>query len=120
MNIFRSILILVSLYAPVVLSSAAEDRVLFDRATLYVRNMPAEREFEDEIKLTFYANFKQATVGPCSKFGGSQPWVVQYEARPKWDAWNSIGDKSAQAARADYIALLDETAPGWREETQLM
>ena len=88
----------------------------FDNAVNHVRSLPkGESTITQEQQLQFYANFKQATVGPCSQHGGAQPWAVQFEARAKWDAWNALGNKSAEAAKADYVKLLDEIIPNWRE-----
>ena len=87
----------------------------FDKAVSYVRALPkGESTLTQSQQLSFYANFKQATVGPCSTHGGSQPWAVQFENRAKWDAWNALGNKSAQDAKSDYVKMLDELVPAWR------
>ena len=54
----------------------------------------------------YLAWFKQATVGKCSEKGGTQPWAVQVEARAKWDAWNALGDMSADDAKKAYVEEL--------------
>jgi len=88
----------------------------FDQAVAYVRALPkGESSISQDQQLQFYANFKQATVGPCSQHGGSQPWAVQFEARAKWDAWNALGNKTADEAKTDYVKLLDQTTPNWRK-----
>ena len=88
----------------------------FDQAVEYVRALPkGESTITQEQQLQFYANFKQATVGPCSQHGGSQPWAVQFEARAKWDAWNALGSKTAEDAKSDYVKLLDQTQPNWKK-----
>ena len=88
----------------------------FEKAVAYVRSLPkGESTITQEQQLQFYANFKQATVGTCSQHGGSQPWAVQFEARAKWDAWNALGNKTADEAKADYVKLLDQTQPEWRK-----
>ncbi len=88
----------------------------FDKAVAYIRSLPkGESTITQEQQLQFYANFKQATVGKCTQHGGSQPWAVQFEARAKWDAWNNLGTKSADNAKADYVKLLDQTQPNWRK-----
>jgi len=88
----------------------------FEKAVAYIRSLPkGESTITQEQQLQFYANFKQATVGTCSQHGGSQPWAVQFEARAKWDAWNALGNKSADDAKADYVKLLDQTQPNWRK-----
>lgn len=87
----------------------------FDKAVAYVRSLPkGQSTLTQAQQLAFYANFKQATVGTCKQHGGSQPWAVQLEARAKWDAWNGLGEKAADQAKADYVKMLDESVPAWR------
>ena len=87
----------------------------FDKAVSYVRGLPkGQSTLTQAQQLSFYANFKQATVGTCKQHGGSQPWAVQLEARAKWDAWNALGDKTADVAKADYVKMLDECVSAWR------
>eukprot|EP00796_Vickermania_ingenoplastis_P011188 gene11188-7765_t len=73
----------------------------FVAATEYVRSLPKDGpvQLENDIKLHFYALFKQATEGDVK---GSQPWAVQIEARSKWDAWNKLKGKSAEDAKKEY------------------
>ena len=86
----------------------------FDNAVAHVRSIPkGESSLSQAQQLSFYANFKQATVGPCKEFGGSQPWAVQLEARAKWDAWNALGNKSIEDAKNYYVQMLNEAIPGW-------
>ena len=87
----------------------------FDKAVAYVRSLPkGQSTLTQAQQLSFYANFKCATVGACKQHGGSQPWAVQLEARAKWDAWNALGEKAAESAKADYVKMLDECVPNWR------
>lgn len=87
----------------------------FDKAVAYVRSLPkGQSTLTQQQQLSFYANFKQATVGTCKEHGGSQPWAVQLEARAKWDAWQTLADKTSDTAKADYVKLLDEAVPAWR------
>ena len=86
----------------------------FERATKYVREMPASVSIGDATKLGFYAHFKQATVGACAAHGGSQPYKIQFEARAKFDAWNALGAMSSNEAKTKYVALLDAAVPTWR------
>jgi acyl-CoA-binding protein len=56
----------------------------FDAAVKYVRDLPKEpapgqTALNDDQKLLFYSHFKQATIGPCSEHGGSQPWAIKFE-----------------------------------------
>ena len=49
--------------------------------------------------MTYYANFKQATIGKCNV---SKPWAVDVVNRAKWDAWNSLANISKQEAMMRY------------------
>eukprot|EP00005_Dracoamoeba_jomungandri_P001097 CAMPEP_0174257420 /NCGR_PEP_ID=MMETSP0439-20130205/6554_1 /TAXON_ID=0 /ORGANISM="Stereomyxa ramosa, Strain Chinc5" /LENGTH=96 /DNA_ID=CAMNT_0015340493 /DNA_START=41 /DNA_END=331 /DNA_ORIENTATION=+ len=82
----------------------------FKKAQYYIRNGPPNGDSND-IKLLFYAYFKQATVGDVT---GTQPWAINFEARAKWDAWDKIKGMSKEEAMQKYVALLDEQAPEWR------
>jgi diazepam-binding inhibitor (GABA receptor modulating acyl-CoA-binding protein) len=59
----------------------------------------------NDVLLKLYGLFKQATVGDVNT---SQPWAVQLEARAKWDAWNANKGMTQDAAKAAYIALVNE------------
>lgn len=56
----------------------------------------------NEEKLLFYKYYKQATEGDCK---GTQPWAVNYEARAKWDAWDSVRGLSKEDAMRKYCEL---------------
>lgn len=91
----------------------------FEQAIAYIRNSSSNTSIDDHTKLQFYALYKSATVGPCSRFGGSQPWAFQLEARAKWDAWDQLGEMSAETAQKLYVRLLDRTVPNWdRNDTE--
>eukprot|EP01002_Notosolenus_urceolatus_P000066 NODE_10185_length_448_cov_9.741855_g9081_i0.p1 GENE.NODE_10185_length_448_cov_9.741855_g9081_i0~~NODE_10185_length_448_cov_9.741855_g9081_i0.p1 ORF type:complete len:111 (+),score=41.70 NODE_10185_length_448_cov_9.741855_g9081_i0:78-410(+) len=83
---------------------SAED---FDKAVAFIRALPKEGDIQpsNEQKLKFYGLFKQATEGDVQ---GTQPWAVQFEARAKWDAWNSRKGMSADEAKKLYVEALDE------------
>ena len=49
---------------------------------------------------------------------GSQPYKVQFEARAKWDAWNSIKGMSKEEAMKKYIELM-ETPEDWEKNETL-
>merc|ERR1719221_860414 len=74
----------------------------FKKAVWLIRNGP-KKEGSTEQKLNFYKYYKQATVGNVQ---GAQPYRVQFEARSKWDAWNSVKDISKEDAMKAYIALM--------------
>ena len=87
----------------------------FNQAVVFVRSIPRDQStLSQDQQLSFYANFKQATVGTCKQHGGAQPLIFQFEARLKWDAWNALGEKTSDSAKSDYIKMLDESVPDWR------
>lgn len=74
-------------------------------------------------KLQIYANYQQATVGPCQ---GSRPSAFRqagvYNASQaggdadcyKYDAWKALGDMTSDAAKEAYVAIMDRVDPSWR------
>lgn len=46
---------------------------------------------------------------------GSAPWSIQFEAKAKWDAWNSVKGMSKEEAMQKYVDLLTSETPGWNE-----
>ena len=89
-------------------TSATNDK--FAEAVAYVNGLPPnDGKVTPKEILTFYANYKQATVGPCSQSGVSQPGLSEPTKRMKWNAWNSLEKKSKEDAMRDYVQLLDDT-----------
>ncbi|ESL08229.1 acyl-CoA binding protein [Trypanosoma rangeli SC58] len=60
-------------------------------------------QFSDNIKLTFYGLYKQATTGDVNV---SKPWVMDFVGRAKWDAWNRLCGMSPDEAMRRYTAEL--------------
>ena len=56
----------------------------------------------DNDRLNMYKYYKQATEGDCNT---AQPWAVQFEARAKWDAWDSVRGMPKEEAMQKYIDL---------------
>ncbi|WP_310461676.1 acyl-CoA-binding protein [Sphaerotilus sp.] len=54
--------------------------------------------------LKIYALYKQATDGDAS---GERPGFTDFVARAKFDAWAALTGTDADAARQDYIDLID-------------
>jgi acyl-CoA-binding protein len=86
----------------------------FALALNFVKNMPQDGTITDAERLAFYANYKIANDGPCNI---PKPGILNFQAAIKWQAWTGLGNKSASAAMADYLALLDEKVPSWRTLT---
>jgi diazepam-binding inhibitor (GABA receptor modulating acyl-CoA-binding protein) len=80
----------------------------FEKAVAWVRSLPKDGpvQLSNEVKLGFYGLYKQATEGDVQ---GAQPWAVQFEARAKWDAWNSRKGMTPDEAKAAYVELLTKT-----------
>jgi len=90
----------------------------FNKAKLFIKfGEKTAKSDENSIKLKLYSHFKCATVGPCSIYGGTQPWVVQLEARAKWDAWNELGEISQDVAKTQYCEILNEINPEWEKQS---
>eukprot|EP01080_Neovahlkampfia_damariscottae_P004371 gene4371-7727_t len=92
----------------------------FEKATAYVKNGSAKtqypgKEMTQEEGLRMYALFKQATVGTCADKGGDRPGFLSFEAKAKWDAWNALGDMSADEAKAAYVKALTDYCPDWQK-----
>lgn len=64
----------------------------------YVNNLTTQPS--DNILLSLYGFYKQATVGNVNK---SRPSLFNIKDRAKWDAWNANKDMSAEAAMQQYI-----------------
>jgi diazepam-binding inhibitor (GABA receptor modulating acyl-CoA-binding protein) len=60
---------------------------------------------ENEELLTLYALFKQATDGDVT---GSRPGMLDIKGRKKFDAWAGKKGLSAEAARTQYVVLVNQ------------
>lgn len=89
----------------------------FERAVEFVRSMPPKgaEQPSTELKLRFYALYKQATVGDCDS---PQPSFYQFEAKSKWNAWMGVKGMAKEQAQAEYVRELDAFDPEWRQRTQ--
>jgi len=84
---------------------------IFDEAAKYLTR--TKLKVSNEQKLTFYALFKQATIGPCNT---SKPSILNMYERTKWNAWNELGKMSKDEAIMRYVNELEKVAPSWKEE----
>jgi len=57
-------------------------------------------------KLACYGLYKQVTVGDAND--KDQPWMVQFEARRKFDAWAKVKGTGKEEAMAKYIDYYKE------------
>jgi len=60
--------------------------------------------------LYFYGRYKQANEGDCNT---TRPGIFSYQARQKWDAWESMKGKSKEEAMKQYIEEISNIDPDW-------
>eukprot|EP00051_Salpingoeca_urceolata_P016859 m.226534 g.226534 ORF g.226534 m.226534 type:complete len:252 (+) comp18800_c0_seq1:1167-1922(+) len=80
-------------------STSRESPSPFEDAVEWVKTSPTA-DVDNEMKLKFYALFKQATSGPCTD---SKPSVLRIVERAKWSAWSNLGDMSKDEAAEAYV-----------------
>lgn len=73
----------------------------FEAAAARVKTAPAQ---PPDNLLKLYALYKQATAGDAA---GERPGALDFKGRAKHDAWAALRGMSAEAARTDYVALVD-------------
>jgi len=76
----------------------------FDEAVNYIQNAEGDFQPSNEMKLEFYALYKQATEGDVS---GKRPGMMDFVARAKYDAWAKLEGTSSDAAMQQYIDKLN-------------
>eukprot|EP01123_Difflugia_compressa_P004527 TRINITY_DN15969_c0_g1_i1.p1 TRINITY_DN15969_c0_g1~~TRINITY_DN15969_c0_g1_i1.p1 ORF type:complete len:107 (+),score=24.39 TRINITY_DN15969_c0_g1_i1:28-348(+) len=77
----------------------------FKKSVSYVNGGPPIEGITNDIKLKFYAYFKQATDGPCKEKAPSRLQVIK---KMKWDAYNKLGKMTKEEARKSYINELEK------------
>ena len=76
----------------------------FDEAVNYIQNAEGDFQPSNEMKLEFYALYKQATEGDVS---GKRPGMMDFVARAKYDAWAKLEGTSNDDAMQQYIDKLN-------------
>ncbi len=76
----------------------------FEQAVHYVQNAQGNFKPSNDVKLEFYALFKQATEGDVS---GKKPGLTDFVGRAKYNAWESVKGMSKDKAMQSYIAKLE-------------
>jgi acyl-CoA-binding protein len=69
--------------------SAADLEARFRKAAWLIAKGPKQEDVDSTQKLKFYSHYKQATEGDVT---GTQPWMTNFQARAKWDAWYGGSD----------------------------
>lgn len=77
----------------------------FDEAVKFIQTGEGDVQPSNELKLEFYALYKQATEGDAS---GKRPGMMDFVGRAKYDAWEQLKGTSADEAMQKYIDRLDE------------
>eukprot|EP00092_Neocalanus_flemingeri_P002532 GFUD01002709.1.p1 GENE.GFUD01002709.1~~GFUD01002709.1.p1 ORF type:complete len:121 (-),score=31.93 GFUD01002709.1:307-669(-) len=79
----------------------------FTAAVGVIQGLPKDGPFQPshEMRLQFYAYYKQATEGPCNS---GRPGFWDVVARAKHDAWASLGNLDGTSAREKYIDNLKQ------------
>lgn len=76
----------------------------FEQAVQYVQNAQGNFKPSNDVKLEFYALFKQATEGDVS---GKKPGLTDFVGRAKYNAWDGVKGMSKDKAMQSYIAKLE-------------
>ncbi|QSP95376.1 acyl-CoA-binding protein [Marinobacter salinisoli] len=76
----------------------------FDEAVNYIQNAEGDFQPSNEMKLEFYALYKQATEGDVS---GKRPGMMDFVGRAKYDAWEKLKGLSKEDAMQQYIDKLN-------------
>ncbi|TXG52515.1 hypothetical protein EZV62_021684 [Acer yangbiense] len=76
-----------------------------------------------DVQMELYGLHKVATEGPCRE---TPPMALMLSARAKCDgrhclrcarnAWQKLGNMNPEEAMEQYVTLLSDRVPGWREE----
>jgi len=79
----------------------------FMAAVGVIQGLPKDGSFQpsNEMKLQFYAFYKQATQGPCKN---ERPGFWEIVARAKHDAWASLGNLDRNSSMEKYIEHLKQ------------
>ena len=75
----------------------------FEEAVNYIQNAEGDFQPSNDMKLEFYALYKQATVGDA---GGKRPGMMDFVSRAKYDAWAKLEGASKNQAMQQYIDKL--------------
>lgn len=76
----------------------------FDEAVNYIQTAEGDFKPSNEMKLEFYALYKQATEGDVC---GKRPGMMDFVGRAKFDAWEKLKGMSKDDAMQQYIDKLE-------------
>eukprot|EP00252_Welwitschia_mirabilis_P015590 TRINITY_DN343_c0_g1_i1.p1 TRINITY_DN343_c0_g1~~TRINITY_DN343_c0_g1_i1.p1 ORF type:complete len:148 (+),score=25.89 TRINITY_DN343_c0_g1_i1:106-549(+) len=82
--------------------------------TFITKGPSATLEFlPQELKTLFYAYKSQALDGPCPS-GQDGSLAIDHVLRAKQHAWKSLGDMPKSQAKREFIKLLTQVVPDWK------
>ncbi|MBN7768428.1 acyl-CoA-binding protein [Marinobacter daepoensis] len=76
----------------------------FEDAVSYIQTAEGDFKPSNELKLEFYALYKQATEGDVN---GKRPGMMDFVGRAKFDAWDKLKGLSSDEAMQQYIDKLE-------------
>ncbi|MEQ6885541.1 acyl-CoA-binding protein [Salicola sp. Rm-C-2C1-2] len=76
----------------------------FDEAVNYVQSAEGDFKPSNDLKLQFYALYKQATEGDVK---GKKPGMLDQVGRAKYSAWEELKGTSSDDAMQQYVDLLE-------------
>jgi len=77
----------------------------FDETVNYVRTAEGNFQPSNELKLSMYSLFKQATEGDVK---GKRPGMLNMVGRAKYDSWAKLKGMSSDAAMQKYIDTVED------------
>jgi diazepam-binding inhibitor (GABA receptor modulator, acyl-CoA-binding protein) len=80
----------------------ADLKTRFEQAVADSKSLPEKPDNVTLLKL--YALYKQASAGDAE---GKRPGFSDMVGRAKWDAWNAVKGRSADAAMQEYVDLIE-------------
>lgn len=80
----------------------ADLQVAFESAVANSKNLPERPDNATLLKM--YGLYKQATSGDVTD---KKPGFSDMIGRAKWDAWNALKGTDADAARQQYVDLIE-------------
>lgn len=80
----------------------ADLQVAFESAVANSKNLPERPDNATLLKI--YGLYKQATSGDVTD---KKPGFSDMIGRAKWDAWNALKGTDADAARQQYVDLIE-------------
>lgn len=76
----------------------------FDKAVDYVQTAEGDFKPSNDVKLQFYALYKQASEGDVK---GKKPGMLDQVGRAKYSAWEKLKGTSSEDAMQQYVDLLE-------------